>query len=86
MVNKRIPNDPAYKMAKLYDETFSSAAGQKVLADLRNLFYDRSSNTGDPHGTAVKVGHTEVVLHIKSMLDLVKRPEVFTSAEEAEEF
>lgn len=86
-MTKKIITDPAYKMARLYHETFASASGQKVLADLRSLFYDRSSHVpGDPHGTSVKVGHTEVVLHIKSMMDLAGRPEAFTSAEDAEEF
>lgn len=84
---KKIINDPSYKLAKLYSETFGSSAGEKVLADLRRLFYDRSSNVpNDMFGTAVLVGQTEVVLYIKGMLDLVERPEVFTSAEDAEEF
>ena len=84
---KKIITDPTYKMAKLYSETFGSSAGERVLADLRRLFYDRSSHVpGDVHGTLVRVGHQEVVLHIRDMLDLVERPEVFTSAEESEEF
>jgi hypothetical protein len=84
---KKIINDPMFKLAKLYHETFSSAAGVKVLHDLRSIFYDRSSHVpGDVFSTAVKVGQTEVVLYIKDMLDLVEHPEVFISAEDAEEF
>ena len=83
---KKVITDPAYKMARLYSEIFGSAAGQKVLHDLRVLFYDRSSHVpNDVFGTAVKVGQTEVVLHIRSMLDLADHPEAFTSTEEVEE-
>lgn len=84
---KKIITDPQYKIAKLYEEVFSSAAGERVLADLRRLFYDQSPHIpGDVYGTLIQVGCQEVVRHIKNMLNLAEHPEIFTSAENVEEF
>ena len=48
-----------------YNQAFSSTAGEKVLADLKQRFYDRPSNVpGDPFQTHVNEGAREVMLYI----------------------
>jgi hypothetical protein len=54
---------------RAYLTVFSGDAGRKVLADLRQAFYDRSSVVpGDPYGTHVAEGERAVVLRILTIL------------------
>ena len=52
-----------------YETTFSTEAGQRVLADLMaNFHMGRSSHAaGDSHETAFREGERHVVLHIMNM-------------------
>ena len=52
-----------------YETTFSTEAGQRVLADLMaNFHMGRSSHAdGDSHETAFRAGERHVFLHILNM-------------------
>lgn len=65
---------------RAYLTVFSGDAGKRVLADLRQAFYDRSSFVpGDPYGTHVAEGERAVVLRILTILaeesDVPKEPQ-----------
>lgn len=54
-----------------YRQTFSTPAGEKVLADLKRRFNDRTSYvSGDPHGTSMREGERNVFLQIMHMLTI----------------
>lgn len=59
-----------------YKTVFSSAAGERVLADLMGQFHvGRSSHmSGDSHETAFREGERHAVLHVLDMIGMRSEP------------
>lgn len=58
------------KLKSMYNETFGSPSGQKVLADLeaRSNWRTLSYVAGDANATAFEEGKRAVLLHIHNMM------------------
>lgn len=59
------------KLAQLYHLTFSTEAGQQVLADMFASYGGQTYVQGDPHQTSFNEGQRSVPLAIQALLDLV---------------
>ncbi len=61
----------AFKRVGLYSNLFSTVAGKEVLADLEELFVNRTSIvSGDPYATHAREGAREVMLFIHGQIKL----------------